>query len=223
MTSFGILMPSLRPASTVPAGDNRIMQIRTRRARDLEILRTEYMKETLGPTVYMRNTDYEYRAYCTPEAWADAMARMSLDIDYTKFKPTTERYHDSQLHNLYNRLWGIIFSTLSTTKHQNDYWGLTNRNTRKSVKHGKLQKNRLPQWWDQLPDVNDDDFSDVLDSYLDRYESVTLNVDTSDVDSLTEPPYESPVDGHLDHSDCDHANTRNARRRCRNRWLSRAK
>jgi len=125
MTSFGILMPSLRPADKIPEGDNRLLQIRTRRRKDLDILRDEYMGDELGDTVELAGTDYEFRAYCTHEAWGRAMAKMSLDIDYVKFKPTTEdKYDDGQLHQLYNSIWSTVFSKLSTEAHQNEYLGL---------------------------------------------------------------------------------------------------
>ncbi len=110
MTSFGILMPSLRPQGTVPVGDNRPLQVRARRRGDLDILRERYQPD-LGRTIHLRDTDYEYRAYCTLESWQRALALISADIDYTKFKPTTEtKFHDKALHQLYNSLWSVIFN-----------------------------------------------------------------------------------------------------------------
>jgi hypothetical protein len=208
MTSFGILMPSIRPSDTIEAGDNRVIQVRTRRRRDLDILREEYMQDTLGPTVFMKNTDYEYRAYCTREAWAVAMARMSLDIDYTKFKPTTENYKDHQLHMLYNVLWGVIQEKLSTATRIASYWHLDNKKFGRKTSRKKT-KNTSRNWWDDL-ELTPDELDEALFD----------DVDTSDVDAITEPPYVMP-NGHLDHNDCDHARTRNARRRCRQRWLKR--
>jgi len=123
MTSFGILMPSLRPEGTVPEGDDRTLQIRTRRRKDLEILRKEYMGDDLGEIIAIPNTDYEYRAYCTHEAFGKALAKITMDIDFVKFKPTTEtKYKDNELHSLYNSIWATVFSQLSTPDHQDSYW-----------------------------------------------------------------------------------------------------
>lgn len=116
-TEFGILMPSVRPAHTIAEGDLATFQIRTRRRYELDYLRTKYMPKTLGPTIFLGNADYQYRAYCTPEAWASAMALMSLDIDYTKFKPTTDRHEKNggaALHMLYNRVWGAVLDAFPT-------------------------------------------------------------------------------------------------------------
>lgn len=122
MTSFGILMPAIRPLHTVPIHDDRTMQIRTRRAKDLDILRAQYMQGQLGANIHTPDKDYEYRAYCRPEDFASAMARMILEIDYLKFKPTTDRYADNKLHTCYNRIWTTVMTELSTKHHQDDYW-----------------------------------------------------------------------------------------------------
>jgi len=137
MVPFGILMPSLRPAKYLPEGDNRTLQIRARRSHELDILRDQYMGDELGPTVRLPRSDYEYRAYCTPEAYARAMTLMIVGgvsrtgvtvpgIDYTKFKPTTDRFNDKQLHATYNRIWSVVFTEHSSTQHQLNYmtdWG----------------------------------------------------------------------------------------------------
>ncbi len=122
MTSFGILMPAVRPPKTVLPGDDRTMQIRARRAQDLDILRAKYMTGSLGPNLHTPDKDYEYRAYCTPHAFALAMAQMVLDIDYGKFKPTTDRYADDDLHSCYNAIWSVVLTRLSTALHRWEYW-----------------------------------------------------------------------------------------------------
>ena len=119
---MGMYMPALRPAHTVPEGDDRLLQIRSRRKIDLERLRNELLPE-LGDTIRIPHTDYEYRAYCTHEQWASAMAKAAMRIDYVKFKEQSEKvYGDVQLHNCYTRMWATVFSALSTKKHQSDYW-----------------------------------------------------------------------------------------------------
>lgn len=107
MTSYGILMPALRPADTIAEGDDRTLQVRSRRAKDLDILRVEFMPE-LGETIHTPEFDYNYRAYCTPQQFADAVARQIMEIDYLKFKPTTDRYKDHELHGALNSIWGTV-------------------------------------------------------------------------------------------------------------------
>lgn len=123
MTSFGILMPAIRPPKTIPYGDTRTLQIRSRRSKDLDILRAKYMPGSLGETIYTPDKDYEYRAYCEPASFAMAMAQIVMEIDYLKFKPTTEdRYQDRPLHEVYNSMWGSLFRAFSTPYHQGRYW-----------------------------------------------------------------------------------------------------
>lgn len=119
MTPFGILMPAIRPLHTVAAGDKRTMQIRSRRAKDLDILRARYMLGQLGKTIHTPSFDYEYRAYCVPEDFAAAMAAMVMEINYKKFKPTTEDwYEDADLHDCYNSIWATVLRTLSDRRHK---------------------------------------------------------------------------------------------------------
>lgn len=106
MTSFGILMPSDRTRFT-PEGDPRTLQVRCRRSRPLEILKALYLPD-LGEIEHTPTFDYNYRAYCTPQQFADAASKIALDIDYEKFKPTTVRYDDSKLHEVYNAIWGVM-------------------------------------------------------------------------------------------------------------------
>lgn len=167
------------------------------------------MHDQLGPVIYMKDTDYEYRAYCTRAAWARAMADMSLDIDYTKFKPTTEtKYRDFQLHRLYNEMWSVIQHHLSSRERRYEYWHP--RRTRKNKKRDA----RVLTTTDFQQLLRDEDFDNEW-SLFDN--EVFKDVDTSDVDALTEGPDMRP-DGSLDHSTCDHAPSNAARKRCRRRW-----
>lgn len=134
--SFGFLMPAIRPVDTVPYGDERTMQIRARRSKDLDILRAKYMRGKLGPSIHTPHMDYEFRAYCTPEAFALAVAQMVTEIDYKKFKPTTLDYGDHQLHKVYNSIWSVVIDGLSTQQHQDEYWG-TSSGKPKPAKGGK--------------------------------------------------------------------------------------
>jgi hypothetical protein len=194
-TPFGILMPGLRPKHTVPAGDDRLLQVRARRIQDLEILRARYMPG-MGDIIRLPHTDYQFRAYCTHEQWAAALAGMAMDIDYVKFKEQTEKkYGDRKLHDLYTKLWFSIFSAFPKGSSYD-------RPTPKSWSYTTTSYRTPPAT--QRPTQTDfmsvDDYRDILDDW------------DKDV-----PPTLRPS-GKMDHSDCDHARTRNARRRCRNRW-----
>lgn len=101
-------MPATRPAHTIDLQDDKTLQIRSRREKDLNILREEYMGDALGETMATPGFDYNFRAYCTPEAWGEALYEMSVEIDYSKFKPTTARYEDDELHEVYNSMWATV-------------------------------------------------------------------------------------------------------------------
>lgn len=199
-TPFGLLMPSLRPAHTVPAGDNRLIQVRSRRRVDLTRFRDLYLPE-LGEIVEIPNSDYECRAYCTHEQLAAAVAKIAMDIDFVKFKPTTDRFNDYQLHNAYNAMWSAAFRTLSTREHQRSYWRTEQRSTgRRGSALGYVAGS-----------------GQVVEPEL---ETGTLNWDDveipgewdSQVPAVTRRP-----DGKIEHKYCDHAQSKAARRRCRER------
>lgn len=111
-TSFGAFMPALRPPETVPDGDVAVLQIRARRQVDLTRLRRHYMPE-LERTYRIPGSDYQYRAHCTRADLASAMVRITLDIDYVKFKPTTvDVWRDHDLHDVYLNVWQVVYDRL---------------------------------------------------------------------------------------------------------------
>lgn len=138
MTSWGILMPSVRPAETIPEGDDKVIQIRARRYVELYRLKKMYMPK-LGEIIFMPNTDYEYRVYCTHAELGEALVKISADIDYTKFKPTTEDYNDKELHSAYNAIWGILYDRFSTNRYLDKY--------APPQKNTKTKKKRPEKWW----------------------------------------------------------------------------
>lgn len=121
-TQYGVLMPSLRPPGTVPVGDNRTIQVRARRAEHLDILREETMGDELGPTVELTDSDYEFRAYCTPEALGRAFYQIAVGISDVKFKPgVKEKYGDQDLYEVYNAVWWQVFKGLSDPARVEEY------------------------------------------------------------------------------------------------------
>lgn len=164
MTSFGIFMPSLRPAEHVPAGDQRLLQIRARRHRELAILKHEYMPNA-GEIIHLPFTDYEYRIYCTHEEWAQVMAQLARDIDYVKFKDTTSRYKDDKLHTAYLRIWNTLYTMFSTNsvfdvKFTAPVKGKKNRKGKKGKRssyadttYDLIDYDDPRNWWDDVPSV----------------------------------------------------------------------
>lgn len=233
---MGMYMPALRPAHTIPAGDDRLLQIRARRRVDLDRLRRELLPE-LGDTVHLKHTDYEFRAYCTHEQWANALAQAALDIDYVKFKEQSEvKYNDKKLHDVYTAMWYTVFSKMSTKAHQSDYWGAQNKAFTSRGKNRQAGTSRYvddaKHWWEDaengastksgktLRDLIDSDYgitSDDIQRFGGEYDddpeiqALVKNWDDKDVPVTRRP------NGSIDHRHCAHAKTKNARRRCRNR------
>ncbi len=204
MTSFGILMPAIRPPQTVEKGDDRTLQIRCRREQELTILRAQYMPRTLGPTIHTPKFDYEYRAYCTPESFALAMARLITEIDYLKFKPTVkDRYHDDELYQTYNAIWSVVSHRLSDWSQQERYWHSPAEpaHVRDLIgADGWDERHWTRYGWDDYAGKADPTTEPATDDHTDLYAQIDALLDEG----------EKP----LDHTDCAHALTNNARRRC---------
>lgn len=210
MTSFGAFAPALRKPGTRPASDPREIQVRARVETHLDLLRHLYMPDTLGPTIRSAGTDYEFRAYCTRQDWADALARMALETDYHSFKDTTRRFPatDRQLHSLYLKMWSLILKELGTfSPWKRSYLDkppvtsafqteVVERTTRWTKRHDEEN-------WQPIDDGFEIDWNaEDFDSEIDRVMSRPVRRNS----------------GQLDHSDCQHAQTNNARRRCRRRF-----
>lgn len=225
-TYFGMFMPALRPPKTIPEGDNRVIQVRSRRAIDLDRLRAIYMPD-LGPTIRMTKTDYQYRAYCTRRDLADALALIALDINYTKFKDTPrDEMKDPALSHAYGMIWS---AALNAFPDGSVYAVMAARNrwrspTRPVVRTETTVTRR--QWWEdsaslgtwhptqlELPDVLPD--RDPTDAEL---QAIADELERDEPDHYARM-HTGPVvrNGRVDHSRCDHAMSKNARERCRRR------
>lgn len=109
MTSYGILMPAVRPGYEDLALP---LQVRARDRSTLTILRQAIIDKGL-PCTKVHSTpemDYDFRVYTTHDAFARVMAAEIRHIDYEKFKPTTIWSH---LHELYNEIWHVVFTHYS--------------------------------------------------------------------------------------------------------------
>lgn len=117
MTNYGILMPATIPTELAedPAHPafGYDLQIRSRDRATLQKCRARYMVEYVtSEIVSTPDLDYEFRFYCRRHAFADAVQKMVLEIDYEKFKPTTLRKGNGgkHLHMLYNEIWQVVFA-----------------------------------------------------------------------------------------------------------------
>jgi hypothetical protein len=145
-TPYGAYFPSQRPLDTVELGDNQLIQIRARRKLELERLKAFYPEIPTGDIIFFPHTDYEYRMYCTHTALGMLMALMAADIDYTKFKPETEKFGESKLHAAYNTIWGILYDRFSTNRYLEQK--VQGRAKVKSFKRGNPRKNPQYNWKD---------------------------------------------------------------------------
>ena len=172
LTSFGAFMPALRHAKDVKDGDNRLLQIRARRVNDLVIMKRLYLPNA-SEIVRNAGTDYEARVYCTHQEWAEAMRQMSMDIDYTSFKNTTDRWHDNQLHRAYMSVWSTLYTILGTRRAFDIEYDYRPSPRKRGKGKGKKSKtvhaevlvreyenddfgNRWANWWDDGPSVEEE-------------------------------------------------------------------
>lgn len=202
----GILMPALRPPHTVPVGDNRLIQVRARRREHLWRLKERYLPE-LGDVIQLPHTDYEYRAYCTHEQLASALALMALDIDYIKSKSqAVEQYQDNELYETNNAVWGTLFNKLSSARR---FW-TGSRTVSTSSKKGSAKR----PWWEDARDPGDQvTVADLVGQDADEMltDMVPKEWD-NEIPEVTRKP-----NGDIDHSYCKHPNSKNAKRRCTRR------
>jgi hypothetical protein len=106
------------------------LQVRGRLTAHLEYFMETYMEPgTYNPEIHATpDHDYNFRFYTTHEAFAAAMTRAIMDIDYRKFKPSSERKNPDgtrkykfaeKYHRILNGIWGVVCG-LNTP---GDVWG----------------------------------------------------------------------------------------------------
>lgn len=84
------------------------LSVRSRIEGDLESLRAAYAP-TLSETVILPGRDYPYRAYISKEAFAEAMCRAALDLDYDNFKSMVAKVQGYERAHLYSSVWGVMY------------------------------------------------------------------------------------------------------------------
>lgn len=87
--------------------DGQGLLVRARVREDLEQLREKYLPE-LGKTTHDSTRDYPYRAKCSHDAFAQAAARIALEIDYSNFKGEVARKQGWDREKLYSQVWSVM-------------------------------------------------------------------------------------------------------------------
>lgn len=89
-----------------PAGPDEVC-IRARVRKDLDNLRNKYLP-TLGPTIAGTGTDYQYRAVAKRKDWAEALAKMGEDCNYSNFKGKIGMESHARSHE-YMTVWSHLY------------------------------------------------------------------------------------------------------------------
>lgn len=82
--------------------------VRAREPGALELLRDAYMPELTKTSIGARS-DYRYRAWIEREAFAEGMARVARDIDYSNFKSKVASERGLGLYEkLLHQVWSVM-------------------------------------------------------------------------------------------------------------------
>lgn len=92
--------------SSKPVSEQVVM-VRARVREDLEQFRSAYAPK-LGQTLEWPGRDYPYRGLITKRDLAEAMARVTLDLDYDNFKSKVAQTQGYDRAHLYGAVWGVM-------------------------------------------------------------------------------------------------------------------
>ena len=81
-----------------------MITVRARVKGDLDALRERYLPE-LGPLMTRAGTDYPFQAQAPRAAFAEAMSRLALELDYAEFKDTVLTRQGPQRARIYGKIW----------------------------------------------------------------------------------------------------------------------
>ena len=82
-----------------------MLTVRTRNRDDIKALK-RYFPDAKPYRV--RYSDYEWRNRVAKDEWAQAVARMALEIDYSNFKNEVTRRQGRERHDIYSRVWSVL-------------------------------------------------------------------------------------------------------------------
>lgn len=117
--SGGLVLPALLPEKVLAEAKTEDikeavergweLQVRGRVVKHLEWFADNYMEAGKFSAIYESpDKDYNCRFYTTREDYGNALKKMALEIDYTKFKDTSLRYPWGQkYHDLLLSIWSM--------------------------------------------------------------------------------------------------------------------
>jgi len=101
MTNFGFF-------SVVQKSGQQELTVRARVYQDLEQLKLRYLPEA-GPVQSGAGTDYPFRITIDRAAFAEAMKKIVLDIDYPNFKESVTEMQGDERASIYAGVWMELF------------------------------------------------------------------------------------------------------------------
>jgi len=98
-----------------------MLTIRTRNRADMDALVARYLPRAKPYRV--RHSDYEWRIRVPQKAWARAVSKMALDIDYSNFKDEVTRWQGTHRHDVYLRVWQTLLALSDRwSKREREEW-----------------------------------------------------------------------------------------------------
>ena len=85
------------------------LTVRSRVREDLESLKEQYFKQTMGEIQVNTGTDYKYRAKVPREAMAGAMSQIIMDLEYSNFKNSVAENQGYKRASVYSKLWETLY------------------------------------------------------------------------------------------------------------------
>lgn len=100
------VMDGGRPSTTL---DPNTVMVRARRRSDLERLQAGYPDLASYPITEHAGTDYRYRIVAPKALWAEALNRLTAELDYGNFKGQAEREFpaDREYHEALHTIWSV--------------------------------------------------------------------------------------------------------------------
>ena len=84
------------------------LTIRARVKSDLEALRQGYLPD-MGEILDHLGTDYRYRAVAPQTSVANALSRLTLEVDYDNFKDEVQRMQGDERARAYSEVWCALY------------------------------------------------------------------------------------------------------------------
>ena len=111
------------------------LTVRSRVLEDLESLKEQYFKQTMGEIQVNAGTDYKYRAKVPREAMAGAMSQIIMELNYSNFKNSVAENQGYKRASVYSKLWDTLYNlqdpdeidsdnSLNTSKEKQSFGGI---------------------------------------------------------------------------------------------------